>query len=984
MRHIETDVLVIGGGATGTGVIRDLAMRGFKCLLVEKRDLAYGTTGRYHGLLHSGARYAVKDPLAARECIEENRILRKIMPQCIEDTGGFFVLTPHDDPKYIPQFLYGCRNAGIPAEQVPIHQMLKDEPLLDPKIQQCFRVPDASADSFLASNLNAESARHYGAQVFTYYEVLRLFIKPHSSTNVPMVTGALCHDLVKDEDVQINASMVVNASGAWAGIIAKMAGINLQMLPGKGTMLALNHRVVNTIINRCKLPSDGDILVPAHTVAVIGTTDIRVPDPDTFSIEPWEIRLMLDEGEKIIPKFKQFRILRTWAGVRPLIQEASSGNDRDISRVFSLLDHADRDGIGGFITITSGKWTTYRKMAEATVDKVCERLNTSCPCRTHLEVLPSKNETDRPGQHLGARLEKIEKDTLYGRLVCECELATREEVEQAIIHSDARTLDDIRRDTRLGMGPCQGAFCTVRAAGIFHGLRHPPVEETNASLKDFLEERWKGNLPILWGQQLRQERFSELIYISILNTNNLPGESRSRFSSVGYIKSNEIAIEPTPQTQPTWTGEPAHKDAPPVDVVVIGAGLSGLIGAWQACLAGLNTKIITKGWGTTYWSTGCIDILGYKPPDFTQRITSPAEYLNEFIKTFPNHPYSLVGQEVLVNAIHSFKQLSEEVQYPYYGSLDTNLLLPTAVGSVRPTCLAPMSMIAGDLSDPSPMLIVGFDQFLDFYPALIADNLNIQGFLAKDIMLDLQSLRARKFMSGMVLARLFDEPEFRQEVIDALKTKLGNISRIGFPSVLGLNKTNEVLRDLESSLGIKVFEIPGLPPSIPGIRLHNLLVAEIEKLHGAVYNGMLVTHADIENNHIKNVYSDAAARQISHPAKYYILATGGILGGGIITNENGYAKELVFDLPVKLPLLRSAWFNDQYLSHESHPIHSNGVTVDFSLHPLDDMDQITLLNLYAAGNIIGNYDPIRELSLEGIALATGFKIGESLSKERIL
>src|SRR4030042_6655976 len=335
MRRIETDILVIGGGATGTGILRDLAMRGFSCLLVERRDLAYGTTGRYHGLLHSGGRYVVKDPSAARDCIEENKILRKIMPQCIEDTGGFFVLTPHDDPTYVPQFLEGCHKAGILAEQVDIHQMLKAEPFLDPKIEQCFRIPDASADSFLASDLNAESARLYGAQVFTYHEVIQII----TNAKGRIVTGAICHDLVKDEEVQINASIIVNASGAWAGKIANMVGINLQMLPGKGTMVALNHRIVNTIINRCKLPSDGDILVPAHTVAVIGTTDIRIVAPDKVSIEPWEIRLMLEEGQKIIPRFKEFRILRAWAGVRPLIQEANTGANRDISRAFTLLDH---------------------------------------------------------------------------------------------------------------------------------------------------------------------------------------------------------------------------------------------------------------------------------------------------------------------------------------------------------------------------------------------------------------------------------------------------------------------------------------------------------------------------------------------------------------------------------------------------------------------------------------------------------------------
>src|SRR4030043_2077759 len=174
MRHIETDILVIGGGATGTGILRDLAMRGLKCLLVERRDLAYGTTGRYHGLLHSGGRYVIKDPVAAKECIVENRILRRIMPECIEDTGGFFVLTTQDDPGYVPLFLAGCDNAGIPVEEGRIHQMLREEPLLNPKIQRCFRLPDASADSFLAADLNAKSAYLYGAQALTYHEVISL------------------------------------------------------------------------------------------------------------------------------------------------------------------------------------------------------------------------------------------------------------------------------------------------------------------------------------------------------------------------------------------------------------------------------------------------------------------------------------------------------------------------------------------------------------------------------------------------------------------------------------------------------------------------------------------------------------------------------------------------------------------------------------------------------------------------------------------
>jgi glycerol-3-phosphate dehydrogenase len=979
MRHIQTDILVIGGGATGTGVLRDLAMRGFRCILVERRDLAYGTTGRYHGLLHSGGRYVVKDPQAARECFEENQILRRILPQCIEDTGGYFVLTPKDDPEYVPQFLEGCRKAGIPVESVSIHQMLREEPLLNSEIKECFRVPDASADSYLAADVNAESARQYGAQVLPYHEVLNLMVARETSLGNSAVSGALCHDLVKDEDVQINASMVVNASGAWGGKIAQTAGINLVMVPGKGTMLALNHRVVNTIINRCKPPSDGDILVPTHTVAVIGTTDIQVADPDHYSIEPWEIRLMMDEGEIIIPQFKQFRILRAWASVRPLVKETSSSKDRDISRAFVLLDHADRDGIEGMITITSGKWTTYRKMAQVTVDKICEKLMVNRPCRTHLEALPIQDDKTTSHHYLRTRLEEIEKESTYGQLICECELATVQDLEQSIIRSDTTTLDDVRRDTRLGMGPCQGAFCTFRAAGMLHSYKHSEVNETNVALRDFLQERWKGNLPILWGQQLRQARFNELIYVDVLNASYLPGERGSRLAAEEYSKP-EAGLLNHPTNSPQVIEHTSSNQNHTQDIIVIGAGLAGLITAWRSGLEGYKTSSITKGWGSQYWSSGCIDIFGYQPPDYSRMIDSPLEFLEKFLISNPEHPYAFAGLPSLEESVQSFLMLCKESRHPYLGSLDTNILLPTSLGTLRPTCLVPKTMIAGDVAHRIPMLIVGFIGFHDFFPALVADNLSAQGILARDFTLDLNSLHNRKFLSGMVLARLFDDPEFRQEVIDALKPKLGAVGRIGFPAVLGLRDPEKVMEHLETSLGLPVFEIPGLPPSIPGIRLQNVLVAAIERNHGILNNGMAVSKASSQGNLINTIWSQAAARDKPHHAKTYVLATGGILGGGIIINEDGYAQEPIFGLPIKFPAQRSQWFQNEFLSELSHPIYKSGLCIDLDFHPVDNLNEVIYPNVYAVGSTIGNCDPIRERSLEGIALATGFKVGESLSK----
>ncbi len=979
MHRIQTDILVIGGGATGTGVLRDLAMRGYKCVLLERRDLAYGTTGRFHGLLHSGGRYVVKDPQAARECYAENKILRRIMPQCIEDTGGYFVLTPHDDPAYLQQFLDGCQKAGIPTEHVPIHVMLKAEPYLNPKILHCFQVPDASADSFLAANLNAESARLHGAQVLTYHEVQNLLVINQSSPGNSRVVGAFCNDLIKDEDVQIDASLVVNASGAWAGRIVHTAGINLAMLPGKGTMLAMNHRLVNTVINRCKPPSDGDILVPAHTVAVMGTTDIKVSDPEHFSIEPSEIRLLLDEGEKIIPQFKQFRILRAWAGVRPLVQTDSTTQDRDISRAFVLLDHAERDGVDGMVTITGGKWTTYRKMAQVTADKVCEKLKVDRRCLTHLEDLPTHQHNTNTHHYLGASLEKIERDVTYGNLICECELVTRPEVENAIIQSDASTLDDIRRQTRLGMGPCQGAFCTFRAAGMLHSLKHSPVYETNVVIRDFLQERWKGDLPILWGQQLRQARFNELIYVDVLNAHHLPGERVSRLASPQY----DIPVEkglPISQAIAHQTSRSASSiQDHPHDVTVIGSGLSGLVTAWRASTKGCKVNLITKGWGSTYWTTGCIDVFGYQPPDYQIQVESPAEFLAEFVKTHPDHPYTIAGLPALENAVEAFLSLCRESNYPYHGSMVKNIYLPTALGTLRPSCLVPETMIGGDVSVHTSMLIIGFSQFMDFFPALIADNLNAQGLLAHEYMLDLPSLHNRKFITGMTLARLFDLPEFRQEVIDLLKPRLGSAGRVGFPAVLGLLNPIAVLEHLQTSLGRPVFEIPGLPPSIPGIRLHNLLAAAMDRNHASLQNGTAVTKISTEDKLVHSVWSEAASRMQPHRADIFVLATGGILGGGIIADNNGYAQETIFGLPVNSPENRSDWFLREFLSLGGHPINRCGIRVDPSFQPRDKTNQPIFRNLFAVGEILANCDPIREHSLEGIALASGFTVGDALA-----
>jgi len=994
---IETEALVIGGGATGTGVVRDLAMRGFKAVLVEKGDLTHGTTGRYHGLLHSGGRYVVRDPQAARECIAENRILRQIMPQCIEDTGGFFVLTEHDDPDYAPQFLAGCRAAGIPVEELSVAQMLRAEPLLNPRITRCFRVPDGSADSFLAAELNAVSAQEHGAQILNYHKIVALLRAEER------IVGVVCEDLVHAETVEIPAEIVVNASGAWAGKIARLAGLEAPVIPGKGAMLTLNHRIVNTVINRCKFPSDGDILVPAHTVAVIGTTDIKVADPDHFAIEPWEVELMLAEGEKLVPGFKQMRVLRAWAGVRPLYQDTSVNDTRAVTRAFVLLDHEQRDQTPGMITITGGKWTTYRKMAEAAVDLVCQKLRSPRPCRTHLEVLPDppggapKPRRVRPAVTAGHRLAEVEQDQSYGKLICECELVTEDDAVRAILHGSAKTIDDLRRDLRIGMGPCQGGFCAYRIAGLLHRLQNRPVEQTNLALRDFLQERWKGLLPILWGQQLRQERLDELIYLSTLNADHLPGPRSGPLSPELYSPPDIPAAPPAADAQPSNCQEiktarpsifsnfstPAGEQPPLLDVLVIGAGLAGLTAAWIAARRGLRVRLIAKGWGALYWQPGCIDVLGYDPNDRETRISAPVQALPDLLHANPQHPYALAGLDRLERSLAAFSVLCQSAGYPLSGSLEQNWLLPTALGAQRPTALAPETMIAGDLTASKPALIVGFAGFLDFYPELIADNLSRQGVPAQGLWLSLPEVEGRRFVNALTLANLFDDPRFVESVAEELLRQISKKSdfqpeRIGFPAVLGLDNPRRALEQLEISLGLPVFEIPTLPPSIPGMRLCRLLVNAIHNSGGKVYNGLQAVCAERENGKITGVWSEAAARKTLHRARSYCLASGGLLGGGFFAAHNGLVSEQVFNLPVAAPASRHGWLNREFLSGKGHPIFHSGLRVNRDLQPLSSDGQVFYENLHILGGALDGFDPIRERSLEGVGLASGFLAGELL------
>ena len=522
------DIIIIGGGATGAGIARDCSLRGVRSLLLERSDISTGATGRNHGLLHSGARYAVTDHESAVECIRENMILRKIAAHCVEETDGLFISLPEDGLEYQSIFVEACRKAGIRADIIDPAEARRLEPSVNPALVGAVRVPDGAVDPFRLTSSNILDAKAHGAEIRTYTEVRELLREQDR------IVGVKAYDHRAHCEVTFRAQVVINAGGIWGHGIAAKAGITVNMFPAKGALLIFGHRVNNMVLNRCRKPADADILVPGDTISLIGTTSSKIPydQIDNMIITPDEVDILLREGEKLAPQLAQTRILRAYAGVRPLVASDDDPSGRTVSRGIVLLDHAKRDGLEGFITITGGKLMTYRLMAEWATDLVCKKLGIDAVCRTAEIPLPgsteSREEVDRKlrnkplaqrrstiSRH-GALATKIgDGDSIRNSLVCECEEVSIGEVEYALENLSVNNLVDLRRRTRIGMGTCQGELCACRAAGIM-GRRDPIcARRAKADLVHFLNERWKGMEPIAWGDTLRESEYTTWVYESV-------------------------------------------------------------------------------------------------------------------------------------------------------------------------------------------------------------------------------------------------------------------------------------------------------------------------------------------------------------------------------------------------------------------------------------------------------------------------------------
>ncbi len=424
----------------------------------------------------------------------------------------------------------------------------------------------------------------------------------------------------------------------------------------------------------------------------------------------------------------------------------------------------------------------------------------------------------------------------------------------------------------------------------------------------------------------------------------------------------------------------------PFDFLIIGSGLSGLFAGCLAARRGKKAVILSRGIGSTHVGAGTIDVLNGGRKEITARAKSA------------DHPYGKVGLRALESALDEFKTICAEGGYPLRGEIGANWILPTAAGSTRQACLAPETMIAGDLNRAEPFALAQLPGFRDFSAALAAANLGwvfLSGKAAKNlkaetlrfaqgdtipvITLPLPNTPRRTsgvpHTSATDLARLFDRADYREQLIAAWKPLLKDApKRIGIPAVLGLDQPLAAKQHLDSELGIELFEIPILPPSVPGMRLFNILRDDFQNHGGQLILGQVVS-GRIENGRA-TVSADANGRVKEYAAETIILASGGFLNGGLAGEFDGMVRETVFNLDVDsrsglLPHTpRQSWTSEVFL--DAHPFSKFGLRVDRDLRPLDANGEPAAANLRAIGGLLAAADRLSEGSRDGIALATAY------------
>ncbi|MGQ4915148.1 MAG: FAD-dependent oxidoreductase [Candidatus Asgardarchaeia archaeon] len=530
----EYDVIVIGGGVTGAGIARDAAMRGFKTLILERKDFSSGATGACMGMIAGPVGLPVEREFNEWN-VQEAQVLKQIAAPLMHTvpflTPVFSETEAVNQYKFLQLYYEIAKKYG---EREPVflsrEHALKLEPRLNKEIYGATYHEEYAIDVFRLVIENLLSAKNYGADVYNYHEVTRILKKNGQ------VYGVVAKDLLTGNEKEFYGKIVVNATGPWAPKIAELADVEVKMRPTKGVILILERRITNVGLQMLGIDMTFKELVPHENTTLIGpTSDDYFGDPDELTITRTEIELILESLSRLLPSLREHRIIRGMAGLRPLLYKWGKPAAK-VPRDFKVFDHEEQDDVGGFISVVGGNMTIYRLMAEKTVDLIAKLLDKDVKCRTHLEPLPVnekpvniselsqkynipeiivRNMYTRQGSKIEKILSMIEENESYKSIICTCEPVITAEVIYSLEHEWVNTVDDLRRRTRIGVGPCQGSFCTHKVIALLAKRKGWGPLKAQQEMLAFLNERWKGKYPILSKTQIPQEELTQAIYVGL-------------------------------------------------------------------------------------------------------------------------------------------------------------------------------------------------------------------------------------------------------------------------------------------------------------------------------------------------------------------------------------------------------------------------------------------------------------------------------------
>jgi glycerol-3-phosphate dehydrogenase len=525
------DVIVIGGGSAGAGTARDCAKRGLKTVLVERNDIASGAVATCAGMISGGPKYLMEPPMV-KLCSAESAIIAKIAKNVIFSTPILIPFLDKADVNQGKMFVAGYAGyselrKGDPVVTLTKEETLKIEPKLNSEVLSSVYFREYFIDPFRLVLMNALDAKHHGAEVLTYTEVTDVLRKGDT------VTGVKAIDKFTGVTREIRAKIVVNAAGPWGSRVAKMAELEHPLRLNKGSHVIFDRRISDIgIIAKC-IDGRTAYLFPHENTTILGTTAFDIfCDPDEVETTYDDVEYLLMAMKRAIPSIRDARIIRTMTGVRPMINQFGIPEDK-VTRNYEIIDFEQKKGVSGFLSFGGGKLVLYRIMAEKMTDLICKKLGKSAECKTQVDPLVGAEREVNVSEvaakfgvypHVAAKLAYLYGTKAVDVLslgdgnpqckmeVCNCESIPEAAIRYSIRNEWAKTLNDVRRRTRIAMGPCQGCTCIPKVAAIAADELKQSPEVLMEDMKDLLQERWRGKRPLLLGRQLVQEEVLQSSY----------------------------------------------------------------------------------------------------------------------------------------------------------------------------------------------------------------------------------------------------------------------------------------------------------------------------------------------------------------------------------------------------------------------------------------------------------------------------------------